>query len=194
VNIDQQSVLIVSRNSKMIDFIKTAMPPDRFSPIHVVTNASEARRLMLVSPADIVVINTPLPDEFGTKLAQDLSNECAVAVIVKPELLERASYKLEALGIVTLPSTLYKTVLYQSLMLLSASVTKLKRLSKERDSLTTKLKEVRVVMKAKALLISEKFMTEDEAHRYIEKKAMDSGRKKAEVAAQIIKELSDEDY
>lgn len=189
----QISVMIISQNVKMVDFIKSAMPPDKFFPVHVVTNASQARRKLLSSPVDIVVIMTPLPDEFGTKLAQDLSSEYAVAIIVKPELLERAAYKLEPFGIVTLPSTLYKTVLYQSLMLLGASVTKMKRLSRERDKLKAKLGEVRLVIRAKSLLISERFMTEDEAHRYIEKAAMDSGRKKGEIAAEIIKELSNEE-
>ena len=127
----QHSIMIVSRNPKMIEFLKSAMPPDRFHPILVVTNAGEARRIILRSPYDIILIDTPLPDEFGTKLALDLSDECAVAVIVKPELIDRASYKLEKYGIVTLPRTLYKSVLYQTLILLGISVSKRKQLSEK---------------------------------------------------------------
>lgn len=189
---DINSVMIVSKNSKMVEFIRSAMPPDKFSPVIVVADAGQARRTILRTPAEIVIIDTPLPDEFGTRLALDLSEKCALAVIVKPELLERTSYKLEQHGIVTLPRTLYRSLLYQTLMLLSVSVTKMKQLSKDRDALKAKLREVRIVTKAKTLLISEKSMTEEEAHHYIEKAAMDSGKKKTDVAAELIRELSDD--
>ncbi len=188
----QHSIMIVSRNPKMIEFLKSAMPPDRFHPILVVTNAGEARRIILRSPYDIILIDTPLPDEFGTKLALDLSDECAVAVIVKPELIDRASYKLEKYGIVTLPRTLYKSVLYQTLILLGISVSKRKQLSEEKESLKSRLSEIKALTRAKALLISKKHMTEQEAHRYIEKMAMDKCIKKAEAVALIINELSDD--
>lgn len=189
---DMNSVMIVSNNKKMADFIRSTIPPDRFSPIISVNNAGEARRTMLRTPSEIVFIDTPLPDEFGTSLALDLSDRCAVVVIVKPELLERTSYKLEPTGIVTLPRTLYRSLLYQTVMLLSVSVARMKRLSNDRDMLKAKLREVKLVTKAKTLLISKRSMTEDEAHRFIEKNAMDSGKKKSEIAKEIIRELSDD--
>ena len=121
-----------------------------------------------------------------------MSDECAVAVIVKPELIDRASYKLEKYGIVTLPRTLYKSVLYQTLILLGISVSKRKQLSEEKESLKSRLSEIKALTRAKALLISKKHMTEQEAHRYIEKMAMDKCIKKAEAVALIINELSDD--
>ena len=104
------SIMIVSNDPKMIDYLKKAMPRDRFFPVFVFSNAADARRNVLQRQTDIVIIDTPLPDEFGTKLAQDLSLKCAAAVIVKPELSERISYKLEQYGIVTLPRTLHKAL------------------------------------------------------------------------------------
>ncbi len=185
------SIMIVSNDPKMIDYLKKAMPRDRFFPVFVFSNAADARRNVLQRQTDIVIIDTPLPDEFGTKLAQDLSLKCAAAVIVKPELSERISYKLEQYGIVTLPRTLHKALLYQTFILLSISVTKTKTLSKDRDNLKAKLREVKNTSKAKALLISKKSMTEEEAHQYIQKAAMDSCKKKSEIIEDIIEKLSD---
>ena len=190
---EPRSVLIVSKSQKMVDFIKAVMPQDRFFPIHVLSSAAEARRILLNTPIDIVVIHTPLSDEFGTKLAQDVSKECATAVIVKPELLERAAYKLEPYGVVTLPSTLYKSVLSQTVMLLSSSVVKMNKLKESSEQLKGKLREIKAVTKAKALLISERDMTEEQAHRYIEKAAMDSGRKKMDIAKAIIRDITGEE-
>lgn len=185
-----RSVLIVSKKTKMVEFIRSAMPPDRFYPVHVVSSAAEARRTLLKVPIDIVIIDTPLSDEFGTKLAQDVSKQCAAAIIVKPELVERAAYKLEPFGVVTLPGTLYRSVMYQTLIVLSSTITKTQQLRESSEKLKFKLREVRAVTKAKALLISEKGMTEEQAHKYIEKTSMDKGQKKSETAGEIISELS----
>lgn len=190
---ETRSVMILSKSSKMVDFIKAAMPQDSFSPVRVLSNAADARRTLLNTTVDIVIIHTPLNDEFGTKLAQDISKECAVAVIVKPELLEKVSYKLEPYGVVTLPSTLYKSVFYQTLMLLSSSVIKMNKLKEDSKKLREKLHEVRAVTKAKSLLISERDMTEEQAHRYIEKTAMDSGQKKTDIAKAIIRDITGEE-
>ncbi len=190
---DQRSVMIVSRKCKMLDFIKSTMPSEKFSPVYTVASAAEARRTVLAVHIDIVIIYTPLTDEFGTKLARDLSRECAVAIIVRSELTEKTAYNLEPYGVVTLPSTLYKTVFYQTLTLLASSVTKMKMLRDDSENLKAKLREIKTVSKAKLLLVSEKGFTEEEAHRYIEKMAMDTSRKKIEVARSIIAELSGDD-
>ena len=193
MQIDQKSVMIVSKAGKMLDYIKSSLPPEKFSPVHVVSSAVQARQTELRTPVDIVIINTPLPDEFGTKLAQDLSVECAVVIIVNPELAERVINKLEPFGIVTLPSKFYKTVFFQTISLLASSVTKMETLRKESETLKSKLREMKTLSKAKSLLISEKGMTEEQAHRYIEKSAMDGSMKKLEIARLIIEELSDDD-
>jgi len=47
--------------------------------------------------------------------------------------------------------------------------------------------EIRLVNKAKWILISELFLSEPEAHRYIEKQAMDRCISKRTIAEEIIK-------
>ena len=50
--------------------------------------------------------------------------------------------------------------------------------------------EIRLVNRAKWLLIGELNMSEPDAHRYIEKQAMDNGVTKKEIAENIIKTYS----
>lgn len=50
--------------------------------------------------------------------------------------------------------------------------------------------EIRLVNRAKLLLMQNKNMTEQEAHRYIEKEAMDTGAKKTAVSSLIVSTLS----
>ena len=60
------SVLVLSGSSKGADLISNLLPSNAFFPIISVSNTGEARRLMSVQTFDIIVINTPLSDEFGT--------------------------------------------------------------------------------------------------------------------------------
>ena len=64
---------------------------------------------------------------------------------------------------------------------------RLKGLEKKTVSLEEKMEEIRLVNRAKWILISELKMSENEAHRYIEKHAMDLCISKREVAQDIIR-------
>jgi response regulator NasT len=57
----------------------------------------------------------------------------------------------------------------------------------ELQRMRKKLNEVGIVTKAKCLLIQMRQMTEEEAHYYLEKRAMDEGLPKKEVAAAVIR-------
>ena len=70
--------------------------------------------------------------------------------------------------------------------LLLATKQRLKALEQKTASLEEKMKEIRLVNRAKGLLMDNLKFTEQEAHRYIEKAAMDNCRKKSEIAQNII--------
>ena len=60
-------------------------------------------------------------------------------------------------------------------------------MEKKNASVEEKIEEIRIVNRAKCLLIEQLKMTEPEAHRYIEKQAMDTRLSKREVAEHIIR-------
>ena len=78
----------------------------------------------------------------------------------------------------------------QSLDYMRATRERLRRLEKKTVSLEDKMAEIRIVNRAKWLLISELKMDEQGAHRYIEKQAMDRCISKRIVAEEIIKTYS----
>ena len=63
----------------------------------------------------------------------------------------------------------------------------MKKLEKKTVSIEEKMQEIRLVNRAKWLLIDHRKMTEADAHRYIEKKAMDCCASRREVAEEIIR-------
>ena len=89
-------------------------------------------------------------------------------------------------GICVVPKPLNKNALLQAVRLGSAFHNRLLLMQKENNKLRAKLEEVRYVSRAKFLLITEQNMSEEAAHRYIEKSAMDTRRTRKEVSLEII--------
>ena len=77
-----------------------------------------------------------------------------------------------------------------ALDLMAGARERLRKLEKKTLSFEEKMEEIRLVNRAKWLLISELKMDEPQAHRYIEKQAMDRCISKREVAAEIIRVYS----
>ena len=73
---------------------------------------------------------------------------------------------------------------------MSSARERLRKSEKKTLSIEEKMEEIRIVNRAKWLLISELKMDEQGAHRYIEKQAMDRCISKRIVAEEIIKTYS----
>ena len=76
------SVLAVSAAEKFSASLRTLLPEGRYDPVRAVRDAATARRLLLERSYDIVLINTPLPDDFGTRLALDISETSGAGVLL----------------------------------------------------------------------------------------------------------------
>ena len=183
------SVLVLSGSSKGADLISNLLPSNAFFPIISVSNTGEARRLMSVQKFDIIVINTPLSDEFGTDFALDVSeNESAgILMLVKSDSYEQVCYEVEDYGVLCLAKPNSSAAIYQAIKLLAATRARLLRAEKKTESLQQKMEEIRIVSRAKLMLIDHLRMSEENAHRYIEKKAMDMRISRREVAENILK-------
>ena len=76
-------------------------------------------------------------------------------------------------GVFVLPKPTSKPIIITALSWLSSPREKLRKTEKKTLSIEEKMEEIRIVNRAKWLLISELKMDEQGAHRYIEKQAMD---------------------
>ena len=187
-----RSVLVVSGSDKIYDFIVDLLPQKEFYPVARASSTGEARRLLVSQQYDILVINTPLPDDFGLDLALDYADSpMCIMLMVKDEIYAEVSYKVEDAGIVTISKPSTKQIVYNSMKLLSALSAKLKRFEKRNRTLEEKMADIRIINHAKWLIIDKKKMTEEEAHHMIEHRAMERRITKREAASEIIDDLED---
>jgi len=191
---EPMNALVVSSSPKTCESIKSLLQKNQFSQIFVGSSAGEARRILSDIPIDILLINTPLSDEFGTQFALDVANNSGTGVLlfVKSENYEAVSYKVESAGVLTMSRPVSPHLFSQSLRLIIATRAKLKNLYEKNSDLQEKMKEVRILNRAKWLLVDKKKMSEPDAHRYIEKNAMDRCVRKKVIALEIIDELDKE--
>ncbi|MBA4347686.1 MAG: hypothetical protein C0413_02415 [Clostridiales bacterium] len=190
----QNSVLIVSGSDRSRETLSEVLAASRYAPVITRSSAAEARRLLLDTPFSLVFINTPLPDETGTQLALDLSSRrnCCVALLVSGDSFDQVSEQVEHAGVLTLSKPCTAQQLKQAATMMSATRFKLADLEQKTATLEEKMEEVRLVNRAKWMLIERRGMDEAAAHRYIEKLAMDARQTRRLVAQTLIRSLDND--
>ncbi|MEA4895199.1 MAG: ANTAR domain-containing protein [Oscillospiraceae bacterium] len=185
----QSSVLVVSASQKITELFNELLPSGKFGPIFSVSSCGEAKRMLISTDYDIIVINSPLTDEFGADFALDLvsNGSAAVLLLVNSDLYGEVSDKVEGYGVMTVSKPLNRTTLYTAMTLAHATRARLRVLDRKNKSLSAKMGEIRTVNRAKWALIESLGMTEEQAHHYIEKQAMDLRMPKGEIAVNILK-------
>ena len=184
------SVLVVSANEKFNNAVTGLLPVNYYYPVVFVKSIEAARRLFFDKSFEIVIINTPLPDEFGSRFACDVcdQSESGVLLLVGSDLYDEIYYKTIEHGVMSLQKPLSESSLRQALNIVCATIERMKRFAKKQDTVNDKIEEMRIVNRAKWMLIDHAHMTEPDAHRFIEKKAMDDRTSKKLVAERIIKQ------
>ena len=168
------------------------LPEALYSPVIFATNISAAKRATAQRHFDFIIVNSPLIDGFGTDFAIDSgeSKNTVVLQLVKAELYEEIYGSNSAYGVFTLPKPITKQSMTNALHWMITTKAKVSRLESKAVSIEDKMQEIRLVNKAKWLLIDKEKMAEPDAHRYIEKEAMDRCVPKRTVAEEIIKKYS----
>ncbi len=183
------SVLVVSSSESLNGALRDLLPEVKYSPVRFVPTVDAAKRAVTDREYDFVIISSPLPDDVGTRFAVDVctSKGTVALLLVKAELLADTLEKVTEHGVFTLAKPLSKAVLSMALGWLAAARERLRKEESKNLSMEEKMEEIRFVNRAKWLLISQLKMDEPEAHRYIEKQAMDRCVTKKQVAEEIIK-------
>ena len=183
------SILIVSATDSFTSAFADLLPEARYSPVDTVTSISVAKRVLAEKTYDFVIINTPLPDDAGTRFAIDTctTKQSAVLLLVKNDIHAGIHDRVAEYGVFTLPKPISKVTMTHALNWLESARERLRQFEKKSISIEDKMAEIRLVNKAKWLLISELKMSEPDAHRYVEKQAMDRCVSRRCIAEEIIK-------
>ena len=185
----QHSILIVSASEQFDAVVKKSLK--NFITIDRVCSVATARRHILERYYDLVVVCAPMPDETGEEFVLDTAERCnaSVLLVVPQEVYEDALDHVTDHGVLVVSKADPPSHIDKAIRLLTAMQNRLHMLEKKTLTVEEKMEEIRIVSRAKILLVEKRHMTEEEAHRYIGKYAMDHGLSKRRVAEKLLEEL-----
>ena len=184
------SVLIVSTSDSFKTNIMKYLPEATYKPIFFARNIVEAQRETVERFYDLIIINSPISDDSGTKFAIDISSkkQSVVLLFVHSENYNDIYNKVSDFGVFTIRKPLIDQNVLQGLDFAKATRERIRNMDKKITTLEEKMADIKIVNRAKWVLINSKSMSEEDAHRYIEKQAMDRCVSKRIIAEEILKE------
>ncbi|AEC02981.1 ANTAR domain-containing response regulator [Parasphaerochaeta coccoides] len=159
------------------------------SILTIVQSGAEARRLIMDEEWDTIILDLPLPDEKDSDLCRMIGEKtfASLVVIVPDDLVDTTSSVVEDYGAVVIGRPLDPVAFSYVLKFARSMRRRIAMLHQKNSRLESKLDEVKLVDRAKIALVHYLDMTEAQAHRYIEKQAMDLRIPRIAVARRILK-------
>jgi len=186
------SVLVVSSSESFNTAMASMLPKTSFQPIVYAASIAMAQRAVAERDFDFIIINAPLKDDLGVRFAIDSSNKKAlVLILIQNEILADVNAKVSAFGVFTLAKPMSKPSMDNAIRWLLTTKKRLGKAEKNSAKMEDKMQEIRLVNKAKWLLISKEGLLEPEAHRYLEKEAMNRCVSKKDIADEIIRKYEE---
>ena len=165
--------LIVSAGNNANEYLARHIGELGYTRPTIVASGGEARRRMDTN-------------ELGTDAVE--KTDAGVILLAKTGTAEQIADKLQDFGVLVLAKPFTSAQFRQAVQIAASSYKRLAVLRTENAKLLDKIAQLRLVDRAKCYLIEKKGYTETDAHRLIEKRAMDTRMSRGEVAQEILED------
>ena len=185
--------LLVSSSEAQTQRISALLTRARIVPFDHAGSARQALEQFDAGGIDGVLIAEPIAGSSGRELALQLKKRHCMAVLLlaAPEHADAAAALLEQSGVLVLPNDAPESLIVQTIRLLTAVRIQLEQMQHKTEKLEANVADIRIINRAKLLLVQHLQMTETEAHKYIEKQAMDTSMRRRTIAENIIRTYED---
>ena len=144
-------------------------------------SGSQVRRAAAAQPIYCVVCGTRLSDGPAEWLAEDLPPACSLLLVGPQHMLDACASR----DVYTLATPIRREEAVSTVKLLLQFGHRMERFTAARRTSADQA----TVDRAKKLLMDRLGMTEDQAHRELQKRSMDAGARLSHTARQVIREL-----
>ena len=144
-----------------------------------------ARRAFSERDFDLVI-----KDERGKLVARALAETYFSAGVILLEdsfVYEQVASELEPLGIIVVPRPVHRALLITAIRFMHANNVRIGKLKNQNNLLVKEIEDLKFINKAKYALMESLGYSENQAHKYIEKRAMDERKTKKAVALEVLK-------
>lgn len=183
------AILLVSDRENWAASFEKLLKEELQAEVRTASSNGMARECMNSAEYALVLILTPFAGDNGLYLArQALETSAGVLIACSPSYSLQYDSSVTDEGIFVYNTGMGRRFLADAVRLTMAQHVRLSRAQRpEVQQYQDRIRELRAVDRAKCLLIQYQQMTEKEAHRWIEKKAMDRRCGKREIAEEILR-------
>lgn len=173
--------------------LKEMLEEEGFEVVGEAADGDAAMRLASERSPDLVIMDIKMPGTDGLTAAESIVNDDLAAVLIltafsQKDLVHRAA-EAGAMGYLVKP--FQKSDLLPAIEIALARYQEMAQVKRESESLEKQLETRKLVDRAKGRLIDSGGMSEAEAFRHIQKRAMDERISMAQVATDILESEPD---
>ncbi len=179
-------IIVVFPNRDNAANIRNLLVRNGMDVAGVCTSGAQAMNYVDAAGEGIVVCGYKLKDMVYTELKEYLPEGFEMLLVASKEKWEDGL----AEGVVGLPMPLKAYDLVNTLRMMLETLERRRRKRKE-EKKKRSVRQQEVIRQAKELLMSRNHMTEEEAHRYLQKNSMDSGTNMVETAEMVLSMMAD---
>lgn len=187
---NNSSLLIVASSQNVCHSIRQVLG-GLYQKIAYADTMVLAKQKLAAEHFDSMVINTPLSDENGVLSAMDIAERTAIGImlLVSADSFDKIAYRTQNTGIFILSKPVKGQYLMETASVMITMQRRLDQMALENQKLRRRLDDLEIINRAKCLLIERQHLSEEQAHYYVEKYAMDGSITKREAAKEIIANL-----
>ncbi|HHV96892.1 MAG TPA: ANTAR domain-containing protein [Clostridiaceae bacterium] len=181
-------IFIALNDVEELKKVKYFLISNGFDVVDQATNGTSAIRRILTLRPNLIIMDSNLQGMSGMEIAEVVQQNDIGPVIIVRAVGEGDIWlnSNNSIDIVFLQRPITKSALLQTVQLSIVNYQKTIKLKEEIRALKEKLEERKIVEKAKGILMKKYGITENEAHRKLQKQSMDKGIPLKEIAKAII--------
>ena len=185
-----KKALIVSKSNKAAEWFSQKLRDFGYGDIRNAADIRSADIYIREHVFLVCIIDAPLDDGIGDNTALDMAKRfpgMQVIFAVGEKYADGFYESFSESGIYLLKKPVHESEFSHVINMTETSRIRYAKMIMENEKLRKKLEEARVINRAKLTLMTTLKMTEDEAHHYIERMAMDYRITAAEAAARVLR-------
>ena len=185
-----KSIFINAKTQELCDSIASALTD--FDAEIVTCCDDETAAEANYSDFDVIIVSTPLHRDFGLNYIADIfrKTDACIIALAKADIAEDVQKRIQFTGAFVLGRPFSKSTLVQTIRVAMLAKENMRRLEEEKSKLTQQLDDFKILDRAKCCLIQYLNFTEAQAHRHIQKLAMDTRKSQREIAEDILRTYS----
>lgn len=182
----KQSILLITQSKNIIDAIRSLL--EAKTEINVVQSSLEAKKQLLTRAYTYCIICLNASDGYGIDLSIEISSlyHIPIGLFVKREIFDQVVYKTKDQEIFVSAIPTNSMTVYQSICMIETYLLQKNYYEQKITKLKRQRQEDRIIYQAKLYLIQDYNWSEEKAHKYLEKTAMDTRVSITEIARSLL--------